>query len=88
VSANQPPAPGGPTAGTPHPRGTLILVLGILAIIPCGFITGLPAIFLGKKAMDEAKATTYSNAGMIKAGFICGIVGTALSLLGLLSTML
>lgn len=82
-----PPPAGGPAAPAQHPRGTLILVLGILAIIPCGFFTGIPAIIMGKKAMDESKTANYSNAGLIKAGFICGIIGTALSVCSIIANL-
>lgn len=73
---------GGPPAGANHPRGTLILVLGILSIVCCGFFTGIPAIVMGKKALDESRTANYANAGLIKAGWICGIIGTVLSILG------
>ena len=32
---------GQPVGGTDHPRGTLILVLGILSIVCCGLFTGI-----------------------------------------------
>lgn len=87
-----PPPPGGGygygggdfAAGGNHPRGTTILVLGILSIICCGLFTGIPAIIMGKKALDESKTAHYANEGLIKGGWICGIIGTALSVLGLI----
>lgn len=74
-------APGMPRA---HPRGTLILVLGILSIVCCGLFAGIPAIIMGKSALDESKTANYSNTGLIKAGFICGIIGTCLSVIGII----
>jgi hypothetical protein len=79
------PPYGAPQGGGQHPRGTLILVLGILSIVCCGLFTGIPAIIMGKSALDEAQTAGYTNAGMIKAGFICGIVGTCLSVLGIIA---
>lgn len=83
-----PPAPGGYGAGGyggggEHPQGTTILILGILSIVCCGLFTGIPAIIMGKKALDEAKTANYSNAGVIKAGWICGIIGTVWSAIGI-----
>lgn len=75
---------GGVPAGGPHPRGTLVLVLGILSIVCCGFLAGVPAIIMGKKGLDESKTANYSNAGLLRAGFICGIVGTCLSVIGVI----
>lgn len=73
---------GGVPGGGDHPQGTIILILGILSIVCCGIFTGIPAIIMGKKALDESKTANYRNAGMIKAGWICGIIGTVLSVLG------
>ncbi|MBM7515287.1 DUF4190 domain-containing protein [Nocardioides nitrophenolicus] len=75
---------GGPVGGGDHPQGTTILILGILSLICCGLFTGIPAIIMGKKALDESKTANYNNAGVIKAGWICGIIGTALSALGII----
>ena len=93
MSYSEPPPPPPPYGGGPsyggtreHPRGTTILVLGILSIVCCGLFTGIPAIVMGRSASKEidARPHEYSNAGTVKAGLICGIVGTALSVLGLL----
>ncbi|TNM45198.1 DUF4190 domain-containing protein [Nocardioides albidus] len=58
-----------------------MLVLGILSIVCCGIFTGIPAIIMGKKALEESKTANYNNAGLIKAGWICGIIGTAWSVI-------
>ncbi|NYJ01013.1 hypothetical protein HNR19_001711 [Nocardioides thalensis] len=89
MSYNAPPPPGGYGAPQPayggapmeHPQGTTILILGILSIVCCGIFTGIPAIIMGRKASNDGQA--YSNAGVIKAGYICGIIGTVLSVLGI-----
>ena len=91
---NPPPPPPPPAYGAPvpggaaanHPRAQLILILGILSIPCCGLFTGIPAIILGKNAQDEIarSGNSIGGAGLVKAGFICGIVGTVLSILGVI----
>ena len=39
----------------PH-RGTLILVLGILSLVMCGFFTGIPAWIMGRNDLRKIKA--------------------------------
>nr|WP_166139931.1 DUF4190 domain-containing protein [Nocardioides ochotonae] len=71
---------------TEHPRGTTILVLGILSIVCCGIFTGIPAIVMGKNALREIDAQppgAFSNRGTVNTGYICGIVGTVLFVVGL-----
>jgi hypothetical protein len=65
--------------GGDHPKGTTILILGVLSLLCCGLFTGIPAIIMGKKALEESETAHYSNAAVIKAGWICGIIGTVLS---------
>lgn len=88
-----PPAGGPPGGGygyggmpQPHPRGTLILVLGILSIPCCGLFTGIPAWVMGHTARQEIEQNpaAYSNAGLVTAGWVCGIIGTGLSIVGVL----
>jgi hypothetical protein len=95
VSYSDPPppppqygAPQPPYAGPPpnHPRAVLTLVLGILSIPCCGLLTGIPAIILGRTALREIDAAPgqYSGRGLANAGYICGIVGTVLSVIGII----
>jgi hypothetical protein len=83
-----PPPPPPPYAAAPanHPRATLILVLGILSIPCCGLFTGIPAIILGNTARNEIAASggTIGGQGLVNAGFICGIIGTVLSVVGII----
>lgn len=69
-------------AGGEHPQGTTILVLGILSIVICQFL-GPFAWVMGRKALAEIDSSgrTYTNRTIIKAGMICGIVGTVLLIL-------
>lgn len=78
------PAYGAPGGGygppqVEHPQGTVVLVLGILAIVACQ-ILGPFAWVMGNRAMKEIDATPgrYSNRGLVNAGRICGIVGSVL----------
>lgn len=82
--APQPPYGGAPAPN--HPRATLILVLGIVSIVCCGLFTGIPAIIMGRSALAEidANPTQYGGRSQVNAGYICGIIGTALSVLGIL----
>ena len=71
-----------PPYGHEHPQGTTILVLGILSLVLCAPL-GIAAWVMGKRALEEATAMGATNTSTIKAGYICGIVGTCLMLLGL-----
>jgi hypothetical protein len=67
-----------------HPKGTTVLVLGILSLIICGIILGPIAWIMGNSAMSEIKASpqvNWTNRGSVNAGRICGIIGTCLSVL-------
>ena len=77
-----------PASGTspmkPH-RGGAILALGIIGIVVC-FITGIIAWVMGANDLKEMEAGQRDKDGesLTKAGMICGIVATALAVLGLL----
>ncbi|MBK7272243.1 MAG: DUF4190 domain-containing protein [Actinomycetales bacterium] len=68
-----------------HPQGTLILILGILSIVFCGF-TGPFAWVMGRKAMREIDTSgqPYSNRSQVQAGMITGIIGSVILVLGVL----
>ena len=79
-----PPPPMGMPMGNSSKNGlgTWALVLGILSIVCCGFLAGIPAVILGmqsKKAQEEGLAT---NGNLGNIGFVLGIIGCALSILG------
>jgi hypothetical protein len=86
---NNPPPPGYSPYGQQgmaqnHPKGTTILVLGILSLIICGIILGPIAWIMGNSAMGEINASpqvNWTNRGSVNAGRICGIIGTCLSVL-------
>ena len=86
-----PPAPGyvegsGPMGPREHPRGTLILILGILSIV-CIQLLGPVAWVMGNGALREIDANpgAYSNRGTVNAGRICGIIGTIVHVLGVVA---
>ena len=66
----------------PH-RGTLILVLGILSLVMCGFFTGIPAWIMGRNDLRKIKDGLMNPEGeAINKGFmICGMICCILNLL-------
>ncbi|MDG1266935.1 MAG: DUF4190 domain-containing protein [Ilumatobacter sp.] len=68
-------------AQTPHPRGTLVLVLGILSFFICGIVLGGVAFVMGSNALREIdrNPSAYTNRRLVSAGRICGAIGAALS---------
>jgi hypothetical protein len=65
----------------PH-RGTLIMVLGILGIVLCGFL-GIPAWIMANADLRQMDAGTMDPSGRstTNAGRICGIIGIILLIL-------
>jgi hypothetical protein len=80
------------------PYSTAVLVLGIISIPTClcygivGIVTGIIGIVLGNKAknlyLSNPKAYTESSYKNANAGLICAIIGTCLSGLILLSSLI
>lgn len=83
-----PDAPGGYGYAQPKTNQKAIwsLVLGILGLVCCGFIAGIPALILGNSAKKEIAASggAETGAGMAQAGFVLGIIAIALGVLGLI----
>ena len=80
--------PGYPPAGYPapeHPQAVTAMVLGILGLVCCGLASPF-AIWTGRKAMKEIDASggRVGGRGQAQAGFIMGIIGTVLWVLGVL----
>lgn len=78
--------PTGPVAPPTPGSATTALVLGILSLVMCGLFTGIPAMIVGRNAKREIAASggRLSGEGVANAGFITGLIGTLLSVLGLL----
>ena len=64
--------------------GTAALVMGILQFICIGTIGSILAVIFGKIGMNRADQGLANNRGVAKAGFILGIIGLALSAVGLI----
>jgi hypothetical protein len=64
-----------------HPKAVPALVLGILSIVLCGLLTGIPAMIMGRGATREIRAQRgrFGGEGMAQAGFWTGLIGTVLS---------
>lgn len=85
-----PPYPGGypgvyPMRPPDHPQAVTSMVLGILGLVCCGLASPF-AIWLGRKSVREIDASggRWGARGQAQAGFIMGIIGTALWVLGVL----
>lgn len=63
-----------------------MLVLGILSLFFFGIVLGPVAAFMGTSALREidANPAMYTNRGTVVAGRILGIVGTVLSVIGII----
>jgi uncharacterized protein DUF4190 len=84
-----PPAPGG-YYGQPAPaankKAMWSMIMGILSLICCGVVTGVVAIVLSQQAKREIAASggMQTGAGQAQAGLVLGIIGVALTLIGLI----
>lgn len=72
---------GGGAVPQPHPKGTMILVLGILSIVlgcgVVGLVLGIVTMVQSKPVLAEidANPAAYNNRQQVNIGRICGIVG-------------
>jgi len=62
------------------------MILGILSLFCCGVVTGVAAIVLSQQAKQEIAASggMQSGAGQAQAGFILGIIGVVISVIGII----
>ena len=79
-----PPGWAPPAAGYPHPRGTSILVLGILSVTVLQ-ILGPVAWVMGRSTLREIdrSGVPVPNRSNVQAGMVLGIIGTVLCLFAL-----
>ena len=101
VPAFPPPAAAGSmrdTSYVPPPRrsgdgddgGGLILILGVLSIVVCSLL-GPVAWYMGSRARTAARAEGREPTGTVTAGWVLGMVSTALTaiaVLGLIAVVL
>ncbi|WP_433592115.1 DUF4190 domain-containing protein [Nocardia sp. CA-145437] len=81
----QPPVPGYYPPGyygapaPDHPQAVVVLILGVMSLVFCQLL-GPVAWIMGGKARREIRDShgAIGGAGMVTAGWICGIVATAL----------
>ena len=77
------PTPGAAPAAPQNGMGTAALVMGILQFFCLGTIGSVLAILFGKIGMNKADQGLATNRGSAKAGFVLGIVGLALTAVGI-----
>jgi Domain of unknown function (DUF4190) len=83
-----PPQPGPAMGGGPYQAapqngmGTAALIMGILQFFCLGIIGSILAIVFGKIGMDRADQGLANNRGTAKAGFVLGIIGVVLAVIG------
>ena len=77
------PGPAVPGAAPQNGMGTAALVMGILQFFCLGTVGSILAIVFGKIGMNKADQGLATNRGSAKAGFVLGIVGLALTALGI-----
>jgi hypothetical protein len=83
--------PGAVGAALPTAEGAIAaLVLGILSIVgSCVFVTGIPAMVLGRRAMkrvDESNGQ-LGGRGLAQAGFWTGLAGTVIGVVAFLAVI-
>jgi hypothetical protein len=89
-----------PPLGGPHPgfrpppptngRAVAALVLGLVSLTGCSFVTGVPAMVLGRMAKREIAASGGATTGedLATIGFVLGLVATVIGLLALVGVLL
>lgn len=89
-----------PPAGTPHPgfrpppptngHAIAALVLGLVSLTGCSFVTGIPAMVLGRMAKREIAESQGTTTGqdLAQIGFVLGLVATILGVLALVGVLL
>lgn len=62
------------------------MVLGIVGLLCCGLITGIPALVLGRVAQKEIDASggSQQGRGMATAGLVLGVIAVAWSIIAAL----
>jgi hypothetical protein len=83
-----PPEAGGYGYAAPQTNQKALwsMILGILSIVACGLLAGVPALILGSSAKKEIAAAqgAQTGEGMATAGVILGWISVAISVVVLL----
>jgi hypothetical protein len=76
---------GGYAAPKTNQKALWSMILGIVGIVCCGFVTGIPALILGNMAKKEIAASggAETGGGMATAGVVLGIISIVLGLISL-----
>lgn len=71
------------TGRTNNGTATAALVLGILSMVSCGCLAGIPAIICGRIAKNQIRESNgmQEGEGFATAGFILGIISTSIWLI-------
>lgn len=79
------PAGGGYAVPGSNKKAQWALILGILSLFCCGAVTGTVAIVLSQQAKQEIRASggAQTGEGQAQAGFVLGIIGIAVTVLGI-----
>ena len=74
-----------PAAPPTSSKATTSLVLGIVSLIACGLLLGIPAMIVARQAKREIKESQgrIGGEGLATAGFVTGLIGTIWSVLAL-----
>ena len=84
MSTTPTPAPAGQGALPQNGMGTAALVMGILQFLCLGVIGSILAIVFGRIGMARADQGLATNRGAAKAGFILGIIGVVMQVVGII----
>ena len=84
---NQPLPPGQypvPPVPPNSSKATTSLVLGIVSLVACGLLLGIPAMIVSRQAKREIAESQgrLGGDGLATAGFVTGLIGTIWSVVG------
>ena len=81
-------SPAVPAPPSTEPKAIWSLVLGVLSLVMCGFLTGIPAIILGHIARAKIRKNVALNgAGMALAGLITGYTSVAITFIAVIAAI-
>ena len=80
-----PPGGGGAQPGT-NKKALWSMILGIVSILCCGLLAGIPAIILANMGKKEINASggLQTGGGMATAGLVLGIISIGLTILSVI----